>query len=155
MSFQQGTHKPPNCVSEISIAMLRIDLRGLLDVWKCSLHTVAWMDCKKSLLVNVCTCSFLSCFPIVSFVSWDRRRKSCEEQQALSSFWSSEQKTVSQNLQEGKMMTWWSDVNLKNPRKNPVYVLIVLFFFLATLETTGFSLSSGAFTSCCVYTLYW
>lgn len=87
------------------------------------------MGCKKSLLVNVCTCSFLSCFPIVSFVSWDRRRKSCEEQQALSSFWSSEQKTVSQNLQEGKMMTWWSDVNLKNPRKNPVYVLIVLFFF--------------------------
>ncbi len=26
-------------------------------------------------------------------------------------------------------MTWWSDVDSKNPRKNTVYVLIVLFFF--------------------------
>lgn len=49
------------------------------------------------------------CFPIVIFVSWERRRKSF--------FWSSEQKNVSENLQEEKVMTWWSDVDLKNSRK--------------------------------------
>lgn len=86
------------------------------------------------------------CFLLVSFLSWERRTKSSEEQKALSFlFLVFRTKTVSDKPQEGEVMTWWFDVDSKYPRKNTGYVLIV-WFFLAIPEATGggISLSSGA-----------
>lgn len=72
---------------------------------------------KKSWLVNAPVSLGKSmCFLLVCFVNWGRRTKSSEEQQALSSFWSSEQ-TVSNKLQVGEVMTWWFDVDSNKPKE--------------------------------------
>lgn len=68
------------------------------------------------------------CFPIVSFVSWNRRRETGEEQQALSSSWSSEKKTVSVKPPGGGGDdSAVVGFDLKKPRKNTVRVWIVRF----------------------------
>lgn len=108
---------------------------------KCPLHNVAWMYSKKALLVKVCTCSF----PLVSFVCWDRRTKSSEEQQALASFWSSAQTHWGRG--DDLVVGCW----LEAPKEEHSLCFNVCF----SDPGTGGRISSGASPSCCAYILHW